>query len=105
MLLIPCPHCGPRPEIEFRHAGEAHLTRPAAAEVSDAGWADFLYMRTNPKGIFVERWRHIHGCGRYLNCVRHSVTDKILATYRAGGPRPELEALVQAAGEAGEAAR
>ena len=27
MLLIPCPHCGPRAEIEFRHAGEAHLVR------------------------------------------------------------------------------
>ena len=29
MLLIPCPYCGTaRPEIEFRHGGEAHVARP-----------------------------------------------------------------------------
>jgi Sarcosine oxidase, delta subunit family len=40
MLLIPCPHCGRRPEIEFRCGGEAHIARPARPdEVDDAGWA------------------------------------------------------------------
>ncbi|MBE7204270.1 MAG: sarcosine oxidase subunit delta, partial [Parafilimonas terrae] len=24
MLLIPCPYCGDRPELEFRYAGHAH---------------------------------------------------------------------------------
>lgn len=106
MLLIPCPHCGLRPEIEFRHAGEAHLTRPGAgAEVGDPEWADFLYMRTNPKGLVVERWRHVHGCGRFFNCVRHTVTDKILATYKAGAARPDLDALVREASLPQEASR
>ncbi|MEQ1611156.1 MAG: sarcosine oxidase subunit delta, partial [Hyphomicrobiaceae bacterium] len=27
MLLIECPHCGPRAEIEFRCGGEAHVAR------------------------------------------------------------------------------
>lgn len=85
MLIVPCPHCGPRPENEFRYAGEAHIARPADPEaLGDAEWADFLYMRTNPKGRHAERWRHVHGCGRFFNCVRDTVTDRIERTYPAG---------------------
>jgi sarcosine oxidase subunit delta len=100
MLLIHCPYCAmERPEIEFRYAGEAHLTRLAdASHLSDAEWADFLYMRTNPKGLHVERWRHVHGCGRFFNAVRHTVSDRILATYKVGEPRPALDALERGEG-------
>ena len=85
MLVIPCPHCGPRPENEFRYAGEAHIARPPDPEaLDDAAWADFLYMRTNPKGRHGERWRHIHGCGRFFNCIRDTVTDRIERTYPTG---------------------
>ena len=92
MLLIHCPHCAmERPEIEFRHAGEAHIARPPdPAAVSDTDWAAFLYMRTNTKGVHAERWRHAHGCGRFFNCIRDTISDQILATYKAGAPRPEL---------------
>jgi sarcosine oxidase subunit delta len=83
MLLIGCPWCGTRPENEFRYCGEAHIARPRdPALADDAEWADFLYMRTNPKGIHAERWRHQHGCGRFFNCVRDTVSDRISATYR-----------------------
>jgi sarcosine oxidase subunit delta len=89
MLLIPCPWCGPRPELEFRYAGEAHRARPTDPErVDDAAWADFLYMRANPKGMHAERWRHIHGCGRFFNCLRDTISDRIAATYKPGQPRP-----------------
>ncbi len=82
-----------RSELEFRHAGQAHLVRPAdPATADDAAWADFLYMRDNPKGILAERWRHTHGCGRFFNALRHTVTDRILATYPAGTPRPDITA-------------
>jgi sarcosine oxidase subunit delta len=95
MLLIPCPYCeAERPEIEFRHAGEAHVVRPADPEAADdKAWAEFLYFRANPKGVLAERWRHVSGCGRYFNCLRDTVSDKILTTYRAGEPRPDIEAL------------
>ena len=97
MLLIPCPYCGPRPELEFRHAGEAHVVRdPSLA--SDADWGAYLYVRQNPKGVLAERWRHASGCGRFFNCLRDSVSDDILATYRSGEPRPSLSGAV--AGEA-----
>jgi sarcosine oxidase subunit delta len=90
MLLIPCPWCGPRPEIEFCHGGQAHVMRPADPQLaSDETWADFLYNRANPKGIHAERWRHLHGCGRFFNCVRDTVTDRIITTYKSGEPRPE----------------
>jgi len=89
MLLIACPWCGPRPELEFRYGGEAHVARGAdPAAVSDEAMADTLYLRTNPKGWHAERWRHAHGCGRFFNALRHTLTDRFGATYRPGEPRP-----------------
>ena len=92
MLLIRCPVCAmDRPELEFRHAGEAHIARPPdPALASDAEWSGYLYLRDNPKGVIAERWRHVHGCGRFFNALRHTVSDRILATYPAGTPRPEI---------------
>jgi sarcosine oxidase, subunit delta len=90
MLLIDCPHCGmARPEIEFAYGGEAHIARPAdPSAVSDEQWADFLYIRSNPKGVTAERWRHAHGCGRFFNALRDTRTDQFLATYRIGERPP-----------------
>ena len=94
MLLIDCPYCGmARPEIEFAYGGEAHVARPPdASTLSDAEWADFLYFRSNPKGVLAERWRHTHGCGRFFNCLRDTLSDRILTTYKAGEPRPDVVA-------------
>ena len=92
MLLIPCPYCGSRPELEFRYGGHAHIRRdPAAAD--DQAWSEFLFVRDNPKGVMAERWRHTSGCGRFFNCVRDTISDKILATYKIGEPRPEVAEL------------
>ena len=90
MLLIPCPYCGmERPEIEFRYGGEAHIARPLdPAALSDAEWGQFLYFRSNPRGPHAERWRHVSGCGRFFNVLRHTVSDRILAAYRPGEPQP-----------------
>jgi sarcosine oxidase subunit delta len=92
MLLIPCPYCGAeRPEIEFRHGGEAHVARPPdPAAVSDEAWTEYLYFRSNPKGVYAERWRHVAGCGRFFNVLRDTVSDRILVSYRSGEPRPNL---------------
>jgi heterotetrameric sarcosine oxidase delta subunit len=91
MLLIPCPWCGPRDEIEFRYGGEAHIARPAEADaMSDPEFADYLFMRNNPKGAFRERWVHAHGCRRWFNAVRHTISHEIIAVYRIGGPPPEI---------------
>lgn len=91
MLLIHCPYCGARPELEFSYGGEAHIARPPdPAVVSDEAWADFLYQRSNPRGVHAERWRHTHGCARFFNALRDTTTDMFLATYRIGEPRPDI---------------
>ncbi|HET6183350.1 MAG TPA: sarcosine oxidase subunit delta [Acetobacteraceae bacterium] len=90
MLLIRCPFCAmERPEIEFRYAGQAHIARPAdPAAASDETWAAYLHWRDNPKGEHAERWWHLHGCGRFLNVVRDTATDRLIAVYKPGEPRP-----------------
>jgi sarcosine oxidase subunit delta len=91
MLLIVCPYCGKRPEIEFTHGGQAHLARPARpSQLDDQAWAEFLYMRTNTKGIYAERWRHSRGCGRFFNALRDTTTDHFLAFYKTGETPPTL---------------
>lgn len=98
MLLIRCPYCDEeRPEIEFGHAGEAHIERPAdIASLTDDEFARFFFYRDNPKGVTFERWRHVHGCARFFNAARDTVTDQFLVTYRAGEAKPDL---VEAANE------
>ncbi len=91
MLLIQCPYCGERPESEFAYGGEAHIARPAdPSTLNDDQWAAFLYMRSNTKGIHAERWRHARGCNRFFNALRDTTSDRFLAFYRTGTPRPAL---------------
>ncbi|SMF17933.1 sarcosine oxidase subunit delta [Tistlia consotensis] len=92
MLLIDCPHCGPRAELEFSYGHEAHIERPKAPEaLSDAEWADYLFLRDNTKGVILERWVHSHGCRRWFNVARDTVTYEILAVYPMGAEPPALE--------------
>ena len=98
MLLIRCPVCeGEFPEIEFQGAGEAHVARPDMARATDEDLRDYLFTRANPKGIVFERWRHTHGCARFFNAARDSVSDRFLVTYKMGEPRPDPATLRPAA--------
>jgi sarcosine oxidase subunit delta len=91
MLLIDCPHCGPRAELEFSYGNEAHIERPKEPDaLSDAEWADYLFLRDNTKGLLLERWVHSHGCRRWFNVARHTVTYEILAVYPMGAQPPAL---------------
>jgi sarcosine oxidase subunit delta len=91
VLLIPCPWCGPRDEVEFRYGGQANLAYPSDPDaLSDEAWADYLFMRDNPKGWFHERWCHTNGCRRWFNAVRNTVTHEIGAVYRIGESAPEV---------------
>jgi sarcosine oxidase subunit delta len=85
MLLIKCPYCGPRAEIEFRCGGQGHIARPGPHDaVSDETWSDYLFYRENPKGEHRERWLHSAGCGRWFNVARDTVTHQISAVYLMG---------------------
>jgi sarcosine oxidase, subunit delta len=91
MLVIDCPYCGPRPELEFAHGGQAHVARPAdPAAASAEEWGAYLYLRVNTRGIHAERWRHVRGCGRFFNALRDTTTDQFLATYRSGEAPPRI---------------
>ncbi|MCP3666745.1 MAG: sarcosine oxidase subunit delta [Gammaproteobacteria bacterium] len=89
MLQIPCPWCGVRDESEFSYGGEAHIIRPQNTEaLSDAEWADYLFMRENPRGAHLEQWHHTYGCRRWFNVERDTVSYKIKTSYKIGEPPP-----------------
>jgi heterotetrameric sarcosine oxidase delta subunit len=89
MLLLTCPWCGPRDEIEFRCGGQSHITRPGPPEaVSDIEWSAYLFDRINPRGIHRERWLHVYGCRQWFNVARDTVTHLIVATYRMDEAAP-----------------
>ena len=78
MLLITCPHCGPRDETEFTYGGEAGVPYPEDPDaLSDEEWAQYLFVRANPRGEHAERWCHSSGCRRWLHVVRDTVTQDL----------------------------
>ena len=89
MLNIKCPYCGFRDESEFSCGGEAHIIRPGyEIKLTDEEWAEYLFMRINPKGNFNERWFHAHGCRKWFNIIRDTSNDKIQAVYKMGEKPP-----------------
>ena len=92
MLIISCPWCGNREENEFNCGGEAHIQRPKSPKtLSDKAWAEYLFIRKNTKGIYLERWVHQHGCRRWFNVARDTVTNEIITVYKLG-EKPSLKA-------------
>ena len=92
MLLIDCPHCGPRNETEFTYGAEAHIERPRdSADMSDGDWANYVFLRDNVKGVMLERWCHTNGCRRWFNLARDTVTYEILTVYPMGTKAPKLD--------------
>ena len=93
MLLIPCPWCGPRDVTEFRYGGESGVSVPAdTPELTDEAWGEFLFIRSNPKGPFTERWAHAHGCRRWFTVRRDTSTDMVLPDAVPAEPLAELSA-------------
>lgn len=75
-LLLPCPHCGPRPVAEYVY-GEI-ITVPASVVDPDTRDLDRAYFHDNPAGPVTERWFHVYGCRRWLTITRDTRTDEIL---------------------------
>jgi sarcosine oxidase, subunit delta len=87
MMQLRCPWCGTRDESEFVCGGTTHIRRPGL-EADDATWGEYLFIRDNPKGMHLERWRHAFGCGEWFNVARHTVTHEIVAVYAMTDPPP-----------------
>ena len=83
MLLIDCPHCGPRAQVEFTYERtlDAVVQPDAAPEEAMA----HLFSRANPRGLDEEIWRHSFGCRGWLVMARDRVSHAIHAV-RAIGP-------------------
>ena len=91
MLLVSCPWCGPREEIEFHYGGQAHVSYPEdSAALSDEEWADYLFVRDNTRGLFAERWVHALGCRRWFNAIRDTVTYRFHRVYRPDEQKPAI---------------
>lgn len=89
MMLISCPHCGPRDEVEFAYGGQAHVPYPDDPyALSDREWAEYLFYRDNPKGRFAEQWHHSIGCRKWFNAIRDTHTYEFHATYPAHATPP-----------------
>lgn len=95
MLTLTCPYCGiAADETELSAGGEAHLKRfgPGA---TDAEFESYLFLRQNPKGVHLERWRHAYGCGKWFLAARDTATLEVFGTYPAQSTEPP-KALVAA---------
>lgn len=93
MFVIACPYCGERDQSEFSYAGEAHVSRPGwRDDLGDGEWAEFVFMRSNTKGVHAERWMHAASCRKIFNVLRNTATDQILAVYEIGAEPPAVEA-------------
>ena len=78
MILVPCPWCGDRNETEFSYGGQAGVPYPDdPSALSDEEWARYLFFRANPRGPHRERWVHTHGCRRWFELERDTVTHEI----------------------------
>ena len=75
MLLIDCPYCGERAQIEFTYERTLDSVVTLAMLPEDA--MRTLYERTNPRGLDDELWRHSYGCRQWLLSRRNRTTHAI----------------------------
>jgi sarcosine oxidase, subunit delta len=59
-----------------------------------AAFEAYLFLRDNPKGPHLERWRHVYGCGKWFIAARDTVTMQVFGTYPAqsSGPPADIAA-------------
>ncbi len=58
--------------------------------LTDEQWAHYVFFRSNPKGLFAERWTHSHGCRRWFNAIRDTATYRFQRVYRPDEQRPTI---------------
>ncbi len=75
MMLIPCPHCGPRAAAEFTF--ERPIESIVTLEATPAEAVERLYTRENPRGPSWELWRHAYGCRGWIKLLRNTATHEI----------------------------
>ena len=95
MLILECPYCGVEAdETELHGGGEAHLKRFGPGS-DDEAFEGYLFMRENPKGVHLERWRHSFGCGKWFHAARCTMTLEVFGTYSAQTLEPPKELVAK----------
>ena len=91
MIIVRCPYCHEqRTEEVLTYGGEADSARPLEpGSVSDQQWTEYLFMRSNPKGLLAEQWCCAFGCGQWFKVRRDSVTHEIHEVLRFDEPGRE----------------
>ena len=84
MLLITCPHCGPRGQSEFTY--ERTLDAIVSLDLAPEQAMRVLFERSNPRGLDDELWRHTFGCRQFITLRRHRATHAIEAVTPWGAP-------------------
>lgn len=87
MLLITCPHCGPRNSDEFSFHGELSR-RPDPATTTSSEWRRYLYLKDNVAGLETEHWVHVAGCRRFLLVQRDTISNDIRSIRDVADPAP-----------------
>ena len=75
MLLIPCPHCGPREQAEFDYGGRAIALPPLDASVGE--WHQALHLGGDGDSRVDEHWYHAAGCERWTRVSRNQHSHEI----------------------------
>ena len=91
MLLIPCPHCGERAQVEYTYGGDATVTRPDPDATDRQTWLDHVYLRDNPRGPHLEWWQHSGGCRAWIKVRRDTLSHKIMGSWAAAAPVPAMD--------------
>lgn len=86
MMLIDCPHCGPRAQAEFTYVRSIDSIVPLDAAPEEAMVT--LYTRDNPRDLSDELWRHSHGCHEFITVRRQTVSHAIAAVVPFGEALP-----------------
>jgi sarcosine oxidase subunit delta len=77
-VRIVCPYCGERGNEEFSYLGDASPVRPDPAGADAAQkFAEYVYLRDNPRGPLRELWYHTAGCHSWLVVTRDTISHEI----------------------------
>jgi len=76
-VRIGCPYCGERGNEEFSYLGDAAPVRPDPGAASAQAFADYVYLRDNPRGVHRELWYHGAGCRALLVVTRDTMSHEI----------------------------
>ena len=88
MLLVPCPHCGPRNSADLTLVGETG-PRPDPSTATPPEWRAYLYEEENPAGWTAETWYCRLGCQRFFVTERHRTRNRFRNPPLAGASGSE----------------